>query len=100
TMSAVVAATTGGVEALALVDQPVPEPGFGQVRIRVAGAAINPIDLSARAGRLVAAGLLTLTKDIPLGWDVSGHVERVGPGVRRLVEGQAVIGLRDILTDG
>ena len=55
---------------------PMPEPGPHQVRIRVAAAALNPIDLSARAGRLAAAGLLARTADIPLGCDVAGHVDR------------------------
>ena len=84
---AVVARRIGGPDVLELVPTAVPEPGTGEVRIRVAAAALNPIDISARAGRLTAAGLLSRTTDIPLGWDVAGHVDAIGPGSRRRPDG-------------
>lgn len=99
-MKAVLAPRTGPPEVLEVVERRVPEPGPGQVRIRVAAASVNPIDVSARSGRLAAAGLLTRTTDIPLGWDVAGHVDAVGFGIRRLTVGQPVVGLRDVLTAG
>ena len=99
-MTAVLAHATGGPETVGPACVPVPEPGPHQVRIRVAAAALNPIDLSARAGRLAAAGLLARTADIPLGWDVAGHIDRTGSDVRRFVVRQPVIGLRDVLSAG
>ena len=42
-MRAVVVRHYGGPEALEVVDVPVPEPGRGQVRIRVEAAAVNPL---------------------------------------------------------
>jgi NADPH:quinone reductase len=41
----------GGPEVLAIVERPVPEPGPGEVRIRVAAATVNPTDIALRSGR-------------------------------------------------
>jgi NADPH:quinone reductase len=99
-MQAVIAPHPGGPEVLDLVELPLPEPGAGQMRIEVAAASVNPIDLSARAGRLTAAGLMSLTEQVPLGCDVAGRVDAVGPGVRRFGPGDAVVGLRDLFSAG
>jgi NADPH2:quinone reductase len=99
-MQAIIVRTPGGPEVLELVDVPLPEPGPHQVRIRVAASAVNPIDLSARAGRLTAAGLMPPMDAFGLGWDVAGHVDAVGPGGGRFPVGTAVIGLRDLLFAG
>jgi NADPH2:quinone reductase len=40
----------GGPEVLEIVERPVPEPGDGEVRIRVAAATVNPTDLALRSG--------------------------------------------------
>jgi NADPH:quinone reductase-like Zn-dependent oxidoreductase len=90
----------GGPEVLEIADSPVPEPGPRQVRIRVAAAALNPIDLSARAGRLAAAGLMPPMAQYGLGWDVAGHVDATGPGSVQFHIGEPVIGLRDLLFAG
>jgi NADPH:quinone reductase len=44
----------GGPEVLEIVERPVPEPGDGEVRIRVAAATVNPTDTVLRAGRFHA----------------------------------------------
>ena len=90
----------GGPHVLELIDAPLPEPGPHQVRIRVTAASLNPIDLSARAGRLTAAGLMPPMPEYGLGWDVAGHVDSTGPGAVRFQAGDAVIGLRDLLFAG
>ncbi len=41
----------GGPEVLEIVERPVPEPGDGEVRIRVAAATVNPTDTVLRSGR-------------------------------------------------
>ncbi|MCA2207593.1 NADP-dependent oxidoreductase [Nocardia rosealba] len=97
TMRAVVAHGYGGPEVLRLVEVPVPEPGVGQVRIRVRAATVNPVDLVTRAGALVEAGLMAVREVTGIGWDVAGVVDRLGPGVPEFSEGQRVIGLRDLL---
>ena len=98
-MRAVIVRRPGGPEVLEVADLPEPRPGPGQVRIRVAAAAVNRIDLSTRSGALAAAGLLP-PGPVGLGWDVAGMIDEVGPGVRRRAPGDAVIGLRDVLSAG
>ncbi|MHC3473234.1 NADP-dependent oxidoreductase [Streptomyces sp. 7R007] len=72
-MRAAVVRTFGGPEAVEIVDSEVPEPGPRQVRIRVAAAALNPVDAGVRAGAFGGAG-----KQIGLGWDVAGTVDATG----------------------
>ncbi|MFE2213669.1 NADP-dependent oxidoreductase [Streptomyces canus] len=72
-MRAAVVRTFGGPEAVEVVESELPEPGARQVRIKVAGAALNPVDLGVRAGFFGGAG-----KPIGLGWDVAGTVDAVG----------------------
>ena len=51
-MRAIVVRHYGGPEALDVIEAALPEPGRGQVRIRVEAAAVNPVDLAAPgAGR-------------------------------------------------
>src|SRR5690606_20529210 len=88
----------GGPDVLEIAEVAQPHPGPGQVRIRVAGAAVNRIDLSTRSGALTAAGLLPPLPSVGLGWDVAGVVDQVGAGVSRFTEGDPVIGLRDVLS--
>jgi NADPH:quinone reductase-like Zn-dependent oxidoreductase len=77
---------------------PIPEPGHGQVRIAVEGAAVNPVDMATRAGFLAGAGLMVAGAVTAIGWDAAGVVDAVGPGVQRFAPGDRVIGLRDRLT--
>src|SRR5215472_11900955 len=44
----------GGPDVLKIVERPVPEPGDGEVRIRVAAATVNPTDTALRSGRFGA----------------------------------------------
>ncbi|MFF7169472.1 NADP-dependent oxidoreductase [Streptomyces pseudovenezuelae] len=74
-MRAAVVRTFGGPEAVEVVESELPEPGARQVRIKVAGAALNPVDLGVRAGFFGGAG-----KRVGLGWDVAGTVDAVGVG--------------------
>ncbi|MFF5481494.1 NADP-dependent oxidoreductase [Streptomyces sp. NPDC012935] len=73
-MRAAVVRTFGGPDAVEIVAREVPEPGAGQVRIKVAAAALNPVDAGLAAGVFGGAGA-----DVGLGWDVAGTVDAVGP---------------------
>jgi NADPH2:quinone reductase len=99
-MKSIIVRTGGGADVLELVDSPMPEPGARQVRVKVAASSLNPIGLSARAGRLTAAGLMPPMSRYGLGWDVAGHVDVLGPGATRFHVGDPVIGLRDLLFTG
>lgn len=96
-MRAVVVRSYGGPQVLEVVETPVPEPGDGQVRIRVEAAAANPVDLATRSGDLVAAGLMAPRPVTGIGWDVAGVVDAAGPGAGGFTPGDRVIGLRDRL---
>ncbi|MEU9173705.1 NADP-dependent oxidoreductase [Streptomyces sp. NPDC048420] len=74
-MRVAVVRTFGGPEAVEVVEHELPEPGARRVRIKVAAAALNPVDLGVRGGFFGGAG-----KDIGLGWDVAGTVDAVGAG--------------------
>ena len=78
-MKAVIVRHYGGPEALELADLPVPDPGTGQVRVRVQAAAVNPVDIATRAGRLAEHGLMTATGAVGIGWDLAGVIDAVGP---------------------
>ncbi len=97
-MQSVIVNRFGGPEVLQLSDVPERGPGPGQVRIRVAASAVNPIDLSTRAGRLVEAGLMSGDPPVGMGWDVAGHVDAAGSGVHRFLPEDPVIGLRTVLS--
>jgi len=62
------------LEALSLAD-----PGAGEVQIRVAAAAVNPVDLATRAGMVVPADAARFPMTI--GWDAAGTIERIGEAV-------------------
>jgi NADPH:quinone reductase-like Zn-dependent oxidoreductase len=78
----------GGLDALVTEDVPQPDPGAGEVLLRVKAAGVGPWDAWIRAGRSVLPQPLPLT----LGSDVSGIVERVGPGVSQFEPGDEVFG--------
>ncbi|MQY05449.1 NADP-dependent oxidoreductase [Actinomadura macrotermitis] len=98
-MRAIVVRNFGGPEALEAAEVAEPVPGPGQVRIRVAAAAVNPVDVYTRLGTLTASGLLHAGSRpaVGIGWDVAGTVDAVGAGVGGFAEGDEVIGLRDRL---
>jgi NADPH:quinone reductase-like Zn-dependent oxidoreductase len=87
-MKAVVMKEYGGPEVLEYSDFPDPSPGPGEVLVRVAAASINPVDLKQRAGDTKAYFPLQFPNVI--GWDVSGTVAKLGPGVARFSVGDRV----------
>ncbi|MGW4133001.1 NADP-dependent oxidoreductase [Amycolatopsis japonica] len=94
-MRAVVVRRFGGPEVLEFAEVPVPEPGIGQVRVKVAAAGVNPVDAGTRSGFLTEAGIVPPREVLGLGWDVAGTVDAVGDGVAGFATGDSVIGLRD-----
>jgi NADPH:quinone reductase-like Zn-dependent oxidoreductase len=88
TMKAVSQDELGGPEVLKLVDLPRPEPGVSEILIRVRAAGVNPIDGAQRQ-----TGAFVGEPPFVLGWDVSGTVEAVGPGVTLYEPGDEVFGL-------
>ncbi|MFZ1133928.1 MAG: NADP-dependent oxidoreductase [Candidatus Korobacteraceae bacterium] len=92
-MKAAVIHEYGGPEVLKYEDYPDPVLQQGEVLVRVAAAGVNPIDTYVRAGQ---------TKDwrpiqFPaiLGYDLSGTVEKLAPGVSEFSIGDQVLALAD-----
>lgn len=80
---------------LEVVEQEDPQPGVDQVRIAVAAAAVNPVDRSLLSGAFET--VVGTPFPLGFGWDVTGTVDAVGPGVSTVSVGDAVVGLRDEL---
>lgn len=68
-------------------------PAEGEVRVRICFAGVNPIDAKTRAGLGWAAAQNKDKLPWTPGYDVSGVVEKVGPNVTTLVEGDKVCGM-------
>lgn len=79
----------GGPEVLVMAEQAPPEPGPGEVRIRVRAAGVNRPDVLQRQGRYAPPPGTTL---VP-GLELAGEVESVGPDVQRWSVGDAVCAL-------
>ena len=78
-----------GLDNMRLVDQPRPEPGFGQALIRVRACSLNYRDLVLSRGGYGRAVSLPIT---PMS-DASGEVVAVGEGVTRVKPGDRVCGI-------
>src|SRR5947207_2027566 len=79
---------TGGPEVIRYGDLPKPTPGQGEVLVKVAAVAVNPIDTYIRAGMVA----MQLPKPFVVGCDLAGTVEALGPGVTRFKVGDRVWG--------
>ncbi len=77
----------GGTERIVYGERPLPEPGPGEVRVRLMAAALNHLDL------FVLGGLPGVPIGLPHigGADGAGVVDAVGPGVDGIAPGDEVI---------
>src|SRR5579859_7239516 len=89
--NAIVMTGYGPPEVLKWAAVPLPEPGEGQIRIKVTAAGISPTDLALRAGYL--KDNIPLPPDTVLGFEAAGTVDEVGPGVTGTSVGDAVTAL-------
>ena len=90
TMKAALLKDYGGPENFYFGDEPIPVPGKGEVRVRVAAAGVNPADMKGRQGKLREYGELNFPAR--LGGDLSGIVDAVGEGVRSFKIGDRLAG--------
>ncbi|MCP1501600.1 NADPH2:quinone reductase [Curtobacterium herbarum] len=87
-MRSIVYSQPGTSAVLSLADRPVPEPGHGEVRVRVVVSGVNPTDWKARQGGTYGDGLPF--PEITPNQDGAGIVDAVGPGVEGLSVGDHV----------
>ncbi|MFD3757586.1 NADP-dependent oxidoreductase [Streptomyces sp. NPDC058622] len=80
----------GDADVLRLEEVPLPEPGEGQVRVKVTAAGVNGLDWKVRRGYL--SGGEPPAAPMGTGLELSGIVHAVGPGVHQWRPGQAVFG--------
>jgi NADPH:quinone reductase len=76
----------GGPDLFEARDVERPEPGPGEVLVRVIASGTNPVDAKFRS----SGDAMGLEIPIILGLDVSGVIEEVGPGVTDLAPGDEV----------
>jgi NADPH:quinone reductase-like Zn-dependent oxidoreductase len=79
----------GGPEKLQIRESADPLPGPGELRIRVRASGVNFADILARKGLYPDAPKLPCV----VGYEVSGRVDAVGPGVDAAWDGREVFGL-------
>jgi N-ethylmaleimide reductase len=80
----------GGSEVLQWDEVPMPQPGEGEVVVRVAAAGVNGLDWKIRDG--LVKDIFKLPLPITLGLELAGEVVAVGAGVEGLVAGSRVFG--------
>jgi NADPH:quinone reductase len=82
----IVVSQYGGADALRLVEEQVPEPKAGEVRVKVLAAGVAMPDVMAREG------IHPETPRVPYtpGWDLVGLVDSLGDGVAGFQPGQLV----------
>jgi NADPH:quinone reductase-like Zn-dependent oxidoreductase len=83
----------GDESVLEVREVPDPEPGEGEVVVRVVTAGTNPGEIGIRTGAMAKRYPLPLP--MGEGSDLAGQIVAVGPGVVGLAVGQPVIGLSD-----
>ena len=88
----------GDTDVLRYEDVAVPDPGAGQVRVRVAGTTFNGVDANIRAGNMQGPMPLTLPH-VP-GLDLAGTVDALGTDVDGLAVGDKVVGFLPFIVDG
>lgn len=86
-MRAVVYSKLGDSSVLEVADRDLPTPHWGQVRVRLAVAGVNPTDWKFRAG--ATAATLPFDEIVP-GQDGAGVVDEVGNGVYDVKAGDRV----------
>src|SRR5262245_42440015 len=78
----------GGPEVIRYGELPTPTPRGNEVLVKVAAAALNPIDTYVRAGAVA----MNLPKPFVTGTDLAGAVTAVGPDAKRFQVGDRVWG--------
>ena len=90
TMRAIRVHQYGGPEQLKLEEVPRPEPGEGEILVRIHAAGVLPMDCGIRQG--LFPGVLPRSFPYTPGSAFSGVIEALGPSVTNFHQGQAICG--------
>jgi NADPH:quinone reductase-like Zn-dependent oxidoreductase len=88
-MRAVVFDRFGGPDVLRVAEVADPEPGAGEVRVRVRAAGVQPFDVAVRRGEMPWA---PVSFPQTIGQEYSGVIDRLGAGADGFAVGDAVLG--------
>ena len=94
-MRALLLGQPGGPESLRMGEAPMPAPGLGELRIKVAACGLNPID-----GKLMRSGHPKWRWPHIPGLDVAGTVDAVGPDGQGFQVGERVLAHLDMSQPG
>lgn len=94
-MKALVLERPGKPDTLRTVEVPQPEPGNGEVRVKVHAVGLNPVDY-----KLAASGFPGWQYPFILGFDVAGVIDAVGPDVTEWEVGDPVFYAGDLARGG
>ncbi|MGC5362136.1 NADP-dependent oxidoreductase [Streptomyces sp. DT24] len=97
-MRATVLPKYGDPELLTVAELAMPSPGPGQILVRTAASAVNPVDIEVRSGR--AAANVNQPFPLVLGWDLAGTVVDLGEGTDRFAVGDRVVAMSAQMATG
>jgi len=97
-MKAVRIHTYGDASVLTVENAPRPQPGEGEVLIRIFATSVNPFDCAVRAGYMGA--YFNVPFPVILGTDISGVIEEVGAGVTTFKHGDKVYARGGVTRNG
>lgn len=89
-MKAIAVARFGGPEALELMERPTPEPGAGEVLVRLEYAGVNFMDIYMRSGHYARSQTYETPLPMTLGMEGGGTVAATGAGVAEFSPGDRV----------
>lgn len=97
-MKAAVIRKYGGPDAFRIEEIPEPNPGAGEIKVRMRATSINPIDYKVRKGYLFFLSGVRFPKI--LGSDFAGIIEKCGEGVEGFAPGDEVYGFTNSASQG
>src|SRR5271154_348082 len=90
TMRVLAASHYGPLDQLQVIELSTPEPGQGEIRVRVVASALNPADFKVILGTMKF--LHGRNFPMVMGYDFSGTIEALGPGAESFKVGNEVFG--------
>lgn len=91
--------SSGAVVGVKHVEVPIPDPGKGEILLKVEATSLNPVDANTYKLKLLLRPFFSRNTLIPA-TDVAGEVVEVGPNVRNFKAGDKVVSVLGFFTGG